>query len=142
MPVGDMAARSRFCSGGEHNVYVMAALTNTSSRIGAPCDWIPVGCLYPLSARLDRRRDDRLYRVCRAANDSAGSGTLRPFAVTRCFGADVEGSDSSDESPLASSSMRAFLVDCDGSAPPFRFAEPPWAYLKKSSSAGSSSGSG
>lgn len=112
--------------------------------MGTPYDCIPVGLLYPDSARFANRWGGMLYRSRRASNVSACSGTLFPFVVTRCRGMGDSSSIGTSSSPVSASSSSSTLrffpllsasLSADGA---FRFGAPPSAYLKKFSSGGSS----
>lgn len=88
------------------------------------------------------------YRSRISSNVSAWAGTLLPFVVTRCRGiggvSSVSSCSSSTLSPSlvssSSSSLRFFPLGSalEAGSAALRLAEPPWAYLKKSSSGGSS----
>jgi hypothetical protein len=94
-----------------------------------------------------------LYLLPSSANESACSGTFEPLVVTRCRGMEGPASSSSSSSSWckssasrslsSSSSSLLFLLGIPSSLPfaALRLLElgpPPWAYLKKFSSEGSS----
>lgn len=112
--------------------------------MGTPYDCMPVGLLYPDSARFANNWGGMLYRSRRASNVSACSGTLFPFVVTRCRGmggsSSIGISSSSVSSSSSSSTFRffPFRLGSLSADEAFRFGAPPSAYLKKFSSGGSS----